>query len=100
MNGTGLFLSSLHADMALTLTKNACRTLHPEAKSIITNIDGMTSPTPFFEQCFKPENRLVQMEVNIDLALHPDKVISSTVKNSKTKTVLAKRTVDYKDASR
>lgn len=40
------------------------------------------------------------MEVNVDLALYPREVISSTVNNSKTRTVLAKCTVDFKDAAR
>ncbi len=47
-----------------------------------------------------PENQLVQMEVNVGLALHQAEAISSTVNNSKTRTVLAKCVVDFEDASR
>lgn len=48
MNGTGLFPSSLYADVALTLANGAHTLLHPEAKTLVMNFGGMTCPTSFF----------------------------------------------------
>lgn len=101
MNGKGLCPSSLYADMALKLAKYTYKLLQPEAKTIDMNVGGMTCPTPLFlNNILKPENQLVQVEANVDLALHQAEVaISSTANNSKTRTVHAKCTVDFEDAS-
>lgn len=102
INGTGLCPSSLYADMALTLAHYAYKLLQPEAKTIDMNVGGMTCPTPLFLNNFsKPENQLVQVEVIVDLTLHQaEVVISSRANNSKTRTVHAKCTVDFENASR
>lgn len=102
MNGNGLCPSSLYADMALTLASHAYKLLQPEAKTIDMNVGDMTCPASLFlNNVSKPENQLVQVEASVDLALHQAKVvISSTANNGKTRTVHARCTVDFEDASR
>lgn len=102
MNGSGLCPSSLYADMALTLANHAYKLLQPEAKTIDMNVGDMTCPASLFlNNVSKPENQLVQVEANVDLALNQAKVvISSAANNGKTRTVHARCTVDFEDASR
>lgn len=102
INGAGLCPSSLYADMALTLAYYAYKQLQTESKTTDMNVGSMTCPNPLFlKNVSMPENQLVQVEVNVDLAVHQaEVVISSTANNGKTRIVHAKCTVDFEDASR